>query len=85
MATTSGFYPTKGTEVVPKLVPKTQLVNVILGEAKEAIPLADTTGWIVTVGKVTINPALSYEANNLCGEVVLDWGPTEGGGGAYHA
>lgn len=77
VATTSGFYP----DGHPARVPIKQPVEVELAKAAKALRLTDTTGWIATVDKRVINPSVSYEANNLSGCVVVDWGPPEGGGG----
>ena len=77
VATTSGFYP----DGHPARVPIKQPVGDELAKAAKALSLTDTTGWIATVDKRIINAALSYEANNLMGCVVVDWGPPEGGGG----
>ncbi len=77
VATTSGFYP----DGHPERVPIKQPVKEELEKAAKALRLADTTGWIATVDKRVINTALSYEANNITGCVVIDWGPPEGGGG----
>lgn len=78
VATTSGFYP----DGHPDRIPTKQLVEEELRKAAKALSLTDTTGWVATVEKRIINVALSYEANNLHGCVVIDWGPPEGGGGA---
>jgi hypothetical protein len=56
-------------------------VEVELAKAAKALRLTDTTGWIATVDKRIINASVSYEANDLTGCVVVDWGPPEGGGG----
>jgi hypothetical protein len=77
VATTSGFYPDGHAARVPIKQP----VGDELAKAAKALRLTDTTGWIATVDKRIINAALSYEANNLTGCVVVDWGPPEGGGG----
>jgi hypothetical protein len=79
IATTSGFYPEGHAERVAINQP----VNELLAKAAKALKLTDTTGWVATVDKRTINPTLSYEANGLKGCVIIDWGPPEGGGGAY--
>jgi hypothetical protein len=77
VATTSGFYP----DGHPARVPIKQAVEIELAKAAKALKLTDTTGWVATADKRTINPSLSFEANNLKGCVVVDWGPAEGGGG----
>lgn len=77
ISTTSGFFPATGFERLPIH----QKVEAQLGKAAKALNLTDTTGWIATVDKRTINPQQNYEENGLHGEVEIDWGPTEGGGG----
>jgi hypothetical protein len=78
VATTSGFFP----DGHPDRVPVKQPVEEVLRKAAKALNLTDTAGWVATVNKRVINIALSYEANNLQGCVIVDWGPPEGGGGA---
>ena len=77
ISTTSGFFPATGFERLPNH----QKVEIQLEKVAKALHLADTTGWIATVDKRTINPQQNYEENSLSGEVEIDWGPTEGGGG----
>ena len=85
IGTTAGFFPKAGFDQVPV----NQKVQVELTKAAEALKLTSTIGWIVTVpatsGMRTIDAAKSYTDNNLSGEVTLDWGPSEGGGGAFDA
>jgi hypothetical protein len=82
IATTAGFYPAEGFNTVPEK----QKVQHELDEAKDALHLKDVAGWIATVvtpaGKRTIDPAKSYAENGLVGKAEIDWGPSEGGGGA---
>lgn len=81
ISTTAGFYPAHGFDRVPAH----QKVSVELEKAKRELRIRDTTGWVATVtgptGKRAIDPARSYIENALAGEVEIDWGPTEGGGG----
>ena len=81
ISTTAGFYPTEGFNRVPVH----QKVEVELDKAKHALKIKDTAGWIATVadagGKRQIDPGKSYLDNKLAGEVEIDWGPSEGGGG----
>lgn len=77
ISTTSGFYPAEGFEQVPIH----QKIEVLLKKAAEALHLTDTTRWIATIDKKAIDPHQSYEENGLNGEVEIDWGPSEGGGG----
>lgn len=78
ISTTSGFYPDVGYERVPVH----QKVEVELHRAAKALELVDTAGWVVSVNKSPIDPSRSYEGNGLEGQVDIDWGPREGGGGA---
>ena len=75
--TTSGSYPRHGVDPEPRDV----TVSSILDKAKASLRLTDVSNWIATVGGREINPALSYAANHLAGEVKVQWGPREGGGG----
>lgn len=77
VSTTSGFYPTTGFDQVPIH----QKVEIQLHKAAKTLNLADTTGWIASVNKTPIDPTRSYEDNGLKGQVDIDWGPREGGGG----
>jgi hypothetical protein len=81
VVTTSGTYPEKGFDRVATNQP----VRVELEKAKTKLEIVDTTGWIVTAGGNAVDPEKKYEANGLKGEVKLDWGPKEGGGGGRHA
>jgi hypothetical protein len=85
IGTTAGFFPKAGFDQAPV----NQKVQVELAKAAEALNLTSTTGWIVTVpatsGLRVIDAAKSYTDNKLSGEVTLDWGPSEGGGGAFDA
>ncbi len=81
ISTTAGFYPEEGFNRVPLH----QKVEVELQKAKEELDIKDTASWIATVtgpsGKRAIDPARSYLDNGLSGDVEIDWGPSEGGGG----
>jgi hypothetical protein len=81
VSTTAGFYPAEGFNQVPE----DQKVEVDLHKAKEELKIKDTKGWVATVtlpsGKRDINTALTYKENGLAGDVEIDWGPSEGGGG----
>lgn len=81
IATTSGFYPETGFIQVPA----NQKVEVELKRAAKAINLTDTSNWVANVAGRTIDPNQSYAENQLSGEVEIDWGPREGGGGQRDA
>lgn len=81
IATTSGFYPETGFIQVPA----NQKVEVELKKAAKALNLTDTSNWVAKVAGRTIDPGQSYAENQLSGEVEVDWGPREGGGGQLDA
>lgn len=81
IGTTAGFFPADGFDEVPI----NQKVEVQLNKAAKRLKITDPTGWIATVtdasGKRKIDPSGSFADNRLSGEVTIDWGPSEGGGG----
>lgn len=76
--TTSGNYPASGHEKVPV----TEEVHEILKRAADKLELVGTTDWIVRVGNTVIAGSSTYEQLGERGEVKLDWGASEGGGGS---
>lgn len=76
--TTSGTWPEEGFESVPVHQP----VRVQLREALRKLKITDATGWIAKVGNRELNVEQNYLENNLSGQVEIDYGPREGGGGA---
>jgi hypothetical protein len=77
VVTTSGAYPSEGYEKVPA----NQKVKIFLAEAARELKIANISNWIARVGNKEINPELSYEDNGLTGEIDIDFGPRESGGG----
>ena len=81
ISTTAGFFPTEGFNKVSV----NQKVDIELMKAKEALKIKDTAGWIASVitaaGKRPVDTTKTYSENGLTGEIEIDWGPTEGGGG----
>jgi hypothetical protein len=78
VVTTSGRWPTSGFEAVNDH----QKVRQILEEATRQLQLAGTQDWIATVGAKVLNPDDSFLANGFTtGNVVIDFGPRQGGGG----
>ncbi|GJD92014.1 hypothetical protein BHAOGJBA_5567 [Methylobacterium hispanicum] len=76
--TTSGVFPAEGAVRVPATTP----VADVLVRAARKLELGDTATWITTVGNRDIDPSASFAGNGLSGEVEIEWGPREGGGGA---
>lgn len=81
IATTSGFYPEDGFISIPA----NQNVEVELKKAAKALNLTDTSNWVASVSKQPIDSNKSYAENGLSGQVEIDWGPREGGGGYQDA
>lgn len=77
VVTTSGSYPAEGYDKTPA----NQKVKVFLAKAAHELKIADISGWVARVGNNEINPELSHEDNGLSGEIDIDFGPRESGGG----
>lgn len=76
--TTSGNYPDRGHEKVPV----TEQIEAILKRAAAKLKIVDTARWAVKIDNKQVSATGTYLQLGLHGEVKLDWGPTEGGGGA---
>jgi hypothetical protein len=77
VVTTSGSYPTTGTDRVSAHQP----VRNQLAKAARELHIVDTAGWIARVDGREIDVEKSYVENHLAGTVRIDYGPREGGGG----
>ncbi len=77
VVTTSGRYPATGFDKVALHEP----VETELKKAVKELHITDTTGWVARVNGKEIDPAKSYADNHLTGTVLVDYGPSEGGGG----
>lgn len=75
--TTSGNYPEHGHAKVPLSDP----LQLILTEAAKALEIVNTTRWVVKVDGKEVPASSTYVQLGLHGEVKLDWGVVEGGGG----
>jgi len=75
--TTSGSWPSEGYEKTPS----NQKVKVVLKKAAHELKIVSTDNWVAKVNGKEINPELSFEENHLTGNVTIDYGPREGGGG----
>jgi hypothetical protein len=54
----------------------------MLREASRHLNLADTDNWIATVGSQELKIEDSFRENGFTGgEIVIDFGPRQGGGG----
>jgi hypothetical protein len=82
--TTSGRWPETGFHKIED----TEKVRVVLDDAAKHLKLTGTTGWIATLAGSTtaLNQDESFKDNDVkSGDVVLDYGPSHGGGGAGRA
>lgn len=75
--TTSGFWPSDGYD----LVPSHQKVRIQLERAARELRLTDTSNWMAKAAGTELNVDASYIENGLSGQVGIDYGPREGGGG----
>ncbi len=78
VVTTAGTFPAEGF----KRYPPSTVITEILADAKRKLGITDTATWIVTVGGKDVNVTLTLAQAGLSGEVVMEWGAREGGGGA---
>jgi hypothetical protein len=76
--TTSGSWPAEGFEKVPNH----QKVSIFLKKSVNELKLVSTDGWVAKVGINVIDVEKTYLESNLTGEVTIDFGPPEGGGGS---
>ena len=77
VVTTAGAFPAEGA----KRYPATTRITEVLADAAHKLHLTGTEGWIVTVGGRDVDPGLTFQRAALSGEVALEWGAREGGGG----
>lgn len=77
VVTTSGSFPSQDFEQVPNH----QKVQIQLNKAAEHLRITDTAAWIATVNSREIKIDASYLDNQLSGQVEIDYGPRESGGG----
>jgi hypothetical protein len=75
--TTSGSYPAEGYDKTPA----NQKVKIFLVEAARELRIADTSNWVARVGNREINLEQSFAENGLVGQIDIDFGPRESGGG----
>lgn len=75
--TTAGTFPAQGA----LRVPASTVIAHVLAKAAKALSLADTSAWVVTRDGVEITPSQTFEQAGLHGEIELEWGAPEGGGG----
>jgi hypothetical protein len=78
VVTTAGTYPNEGFDSVAEEQP----INVELDRAAKKLNITNTAGWIASIGGRELNADLSYLANKLSGQVDINWGPPQRGGGA---
>lgn len=75
--TSSGHYPEHGHEKVPL----TELVKDILARAAASLGIVDAAQWVANVNSAPVDVSKTYDQLDLYGEVKIDYGRSEGGGG----
>lgn len=78
VVTTAGTFPAEGA----KRYPASTRISDVLADAARKLQLAGTEAWIVTVGGRDVDATKTFQQAGLSGEVALEWGMREGGGGA---
>ena len=78
VTTTSGVFPAQGAARVNA----SERIAEILERAARKLRITDTDDWVAQVGGNDVDPALTYVQAGLSGEVDIEWGAREGGGGA---
>lgn len=77
IVTTAGAFPAEEFERLPI----NQTIKVQLVRAARALQLGDVSDWIARHGTRELNIEQSYHENDLSGQVEIDYGRREGGGG----
>jgi hypothetical protein len=77
--TTSGSYPAHGHEKAPLA----EEIAVILARAASALGIVDTSQWVARIDGTDVDPHRTYADLGYHGEVKIDFGRREGGGGAH--
>ena len=75
--TLSGVFPAEGA----LRVDSAEVIMSVLEKAAKKLELADTSGWVVSIGGKDVNATMTFAQAGLSGVVELDWMPREGGGG----
>jgi hypothetical protein len=75
--TTSGTFPAQGA----LRVEAREVIANILARAAHKLHLTQTEGWVAQVDGVDIDPQQTFAQAGLAGEVDIEWGEREGGGG----
>jgi hypothetical protein len=77
VVTTAGLFPPEGANCYPA----SEIIANVLALTAKKLDIADTAGWTVTVGGRDVDASLSFAQAGLTGEITLEWGAPEGGGG----
>jgi len=77
--TTSGTFPNADDY---RRAYSTEPVSDVLAKAAQELKLTNTEDWEAYVDNRPIDPARTFEQNELCDIVEIEWHKREGGGGA---
>ena len=75
--TTAGIFPDEGYARYPVNQPVKHALDV----AEKKFKITDSANWVALIGEKEISPDGSYGGQELSGQLDIDWGPREGGGG----
>lgn len=75
--TTAGRFPSVGFDRTPTH----QKIRIILEHAARALNITNIDQWVARVEGRELDPNANYLESNLTGQIVIDLGPRESGGG----
>lgn len=75
--TTAGRFPATGYDQTPSH----QKIKVMLERTAKALQITNIDQWIARFEGRDLDPNATYLESNLHGQVVIDFGPRESGGG----
>lgn len=75
--TTAGRYPATGFDTEQAH----QKIALVLNRAARALHISQTDQWVARANGSELDPRSSYADSGLSGQVTIDFGPRESGGG----
>jgi hypothetical protein len=75
--TTAGRFPATGYDSTPIH----QKIRIMLERAATALKITNIDQWVARADGKELDPNTTYLESNLHGQIVIDFGPRESGGG----
>lgn len=75
--TTAGRFPASGYDATPRH----QKIRVMLQRAAKALGITNIEQWVARVEGKELDSNVTYLESGLQGQIVIDFGPRESGGG----